>query len=35
VNLNIATAKPYGIFEDVDKEKKYFDFDQIRQTIES
>lgn len=27
VHLNNPTAKPYGIFEDVDKEKKYFNFD--------
>lgn len=29
------TAKPYGVFEQLSKEKKYFDFDEIRRTIEA
>lgn len=31
---NLATARPYGIFEQVDKDKKYFNFDEIRIMIE-
>lgn len=30
-----AVSKPYGIFEQISKDKKYFDFDEIRKTIES
>ena len=30
-----ATSKPYGVFEDVNKDKKFYDFDEIRRTIES
>jgi hypothetical protein len=29
-----ATIKPYGIFEELNKEKKYTNFDEIRKTIE-
>ena len=25
--FDVATAKPYGVFEQLSKEKKYFDFD--------
>ena len=31
---NSATAKPYGVFEQLDKEKKYYVFDEIRIAIE-
>lgn len=31
---NLATAKPYGVFQELDKEKKYFNFDDIRTNIE-
>lgn len=34
VHMNNPTTKPYGIFEEVNKEKKYFNFDDIRKTIE-
>lgn len=32
--LNLAKTKPYGIFEELNKEKKYFNFDDIRKAIE-
>jgi hypothetical protein len=35
VRFKIATAKPYGVFQELDKEKKYFNFDEIRTQIEA
>ena len=35
MRFKIATAKPYGVFQELDKEKKYFNFDEIRTQIEA
>jgi hypothetical protein len=35
LSIDSATSKPYGVFEELSKEKKYFNFDEIRTTIES
>ena len=32
---HIAGEKPYGVFEQLNKDKKYYDFDEIRTNIES